>query len=204
MKSKNANGGFRETNYSYEAKRIQTSNPDATYYLKDGRISECRYAMLTSLDENALSVDVSETYEYNSNGYLVKETKPGYDYTEDRTPVVTMTYEWEDGNIYKITSADEDDVTETTMSYTSYPNNIPNFSQEFSGNSFGYLGWQGYFGKRCKNLPSKAVTTRKNGYPERSTSYYDYTIEDGVVKKITVKWEESGYQSTYIYELEWY
>ena len=208
VKSKNAISSSADFGYSYEEKRIIITPYDMIYYLNEGRITECRYTVLTDMDKNALTIDAKNTYEYDRNGYLIKETRHGYDYTEDDNPETNITYEWRDGNIHKITSIGsfDDYVEETTFSYTSFANTIPDVSQGFIGN---YLGWQGYFGKRCKNLPaSETVTKRSYGIPtdviETITYYYDYTFEDGLVTKITAKWSYDGYPSTQVHELEWY
>ena len=205
VKSKDATSSSADFGYSYEAKRIIMTPYDMIYYLDGGRISECRYTMLTSLDENALPVDVKETYEYDRNGYMVKETRPGYDFTEDAEPVITIIYEWQDGNIQRITRTESpgDYAEETTFSYTSYANNIPDVSQGLIGN---YLGWQGYFGKRCKNLPaSETATTYSNGHLVESITYdYDYAFEDGVVTRVTAKWNYKGTPSIKVSELVWY
>ena len=200
VKTKNTNGTFRETDYVYEAKRIVMSAPDVTYYLEGGRISESRYTVLTSLDEDGLTVDAKDTYEYDRNGNLIKETKP-YDFAEE-VDMETTVYEWRNGNIQKITRSHYDFFEEITISYTAYPNTIPDVTQGFIGN---YLGWQGYYGNRCKNLPESETRYSQNYYPDKTITYhYDYTFEDGVVTKIMVSWVSNGQPSTIIHELEWY
>ena len=200
VKFNNTNGGTQDYNYSYEAKRIILGFPyDVIYYLNGGRITECRYTVfLSDLDDE--TVDEKVTYEYDKNGYLIKQIGPKYDYTEeDSKPEITV-YEWRDGNIQKITRTDDDWVEETTFSYTSFANTIP----EFHGLSMGnYLGWQGYFGKRCKNLPASETISYPNDFDNLYnpiTYNYEYTIEDGLVTKVTVKRNSS----TIVHELEWY
>lgn len=211
VKYKNASGSSAEIGYSYEAKRIIMTPYDMIYYLSEGRITECRYTVLTDMDPNAVTIDAKKTYEYDKNGYLIKETRPGYDFTEEEAPETIITYEWRDGNIHKITRTEsfDDYVEETTFIYTQYANTIPDVSQGFIGNFDNYLGWQGYFGKRCKNLPaSETITKHSYGIPtdhiETITYNYEYTIEDGVVTKVTAKWNYGGYPSTQVHELEWY
>lgn len=205
VKNKNMTGNMAEISYSYEAKRIIQHPLDMIYYLKNGRVTECRYKVFTSIDENALEVDIKETYEYDSNGYLVKKTRPGYDFTEDvGENIQTTVYEWRDGNVYKITVTEDESVEETIISYTSYDNSIPNAAIGHYDGFDGYLGWQGYFGKRCKNLPSKSITTQRNSIPERTVTNYDYTIENGIVTKVTTKWDHDSYTTTNVFELEWY
>lgn len=204
VKSKDATNSSVDFGYSYEAKRIIITPYDMIYYLKGGRIEECRYTVFVS-DESDYQINAKNTYEYDGNGYLVKETRPGYDFTEDEEPVITTIYEWADENIRKITRTETPDesVTEIAISYTSYANNIPDMSQTYIGD---FLRWQGYFGKRCKNLPaSETVTTYSNGHLVESITYdYDYAFEDGVVTRVTAKWNYKGTPSIKVSELVWY
>ena len=213
-KTLNDNSGSSETSYWYESKRIVVSPWNQIFKLGNGRIVGCEYTVLTSIDENAMTVDGKETYEYDNNGYLIKKTGPGVDYTEDGNNLTMYAFTWQNGNISKMTRKCEDDDSweEHDISYTSYPNTIP-----FIFNDYGYyasyynvyLSWQGYFGKRCKNLPAKDVVTRYNySYPtniiDRTTYTYDYTFEDGLVTKVVTKWTYNGTPSSMVYELEWY
>ena len=116
----------------------------------------------------------------------------------------TTVYEWLNGNIHKITRSHYDYEEETTISYTAYPNTIPDITQGFIFIG-GFLSWQGYFGNRSKNLPESETVTSVNNYPDKTVTYhYYYTFEDGFVTKVTVNWTSNGILSTMVYELEWY
>ena len=188
------------SSYINEAKRIIWGSPyDIIYYLKDGRITECRFNVFVD-DVSKLEVEERITYEYDKNGYLIKQIGPKYDYTEEDTKPEITVYEWRDGNIQKIIRTNDEWVEETTFSYTSFANTIPELSHGFIDN---YLGWQGYFGKRCKNLPASEAISYPNDFDNLYnpiTYNYEYTIEDGLVTKVTVKWDSS----TLVHELEWY
>lgn len=172
---------------------------DEIFKLNGGRIVESDYTVeiIWDNDKNGptkiTTVDAKDTYEYENNGYLTKVTRPGYDYTEGNSAKYSLT--WQDGNISKIRIFGNgyDLSEEHVISYTSHPNTIPFiFTHFISWNVF--LGWQGYFGKRCKNLPAKEVVNYNladNGLniPNTITFTYDYTIEDGLVTKVIKKWE---------------
>ena len=74
VKFNNTNGGASDFDYSYEAKRIILGSPyDMIYYLKDGRITECRYTVLVDDGECTLTFDDKTTYEYDKNGNCIKK-----------------------------------------------------------------------------------------------------------------------------------
>ena len=195
--------------YSYEPKRIVISPNDQIYYLTNGLITELRYTFMTSMEENAMTVDVVEKYEYDIFGQLVKITGRSWDYTEDVPPGVINLY-WQDGNISKITyTAGGWDDKIVTFSYTSHANTIPFTSMNFGYDVNSYLEWQGYFGKRCKNLPARVLTTRpQNTTPSTESSTFDYTISDGMVTKIKETYYNrdmpASYTNSYVYNLEWW
>lgn len=191
--------------YSYEPKRIIISPNDQIYYLTNGLITECRYTVLTSLVENALTVDVIHRYEYDVNGQLIKQTRPSYDYTEEEKTLTTQ-YVWQNGNIVKIIHTGEELAQESTISYTSYVNVLPHFSANADYGIDVYLEWQGYFGERCKNLPASITTVNSSGY--HSTCSFDYVINDGLITKITEHTITTisgiSYTNSYEYDLEWW
>ena len=204
VKQKYEHGTTSEISFSYEPKRIIMNPYDKIYYLNKERITECKYTALPS-NESTLAIDFKESYEYDNNGYLIKKTIPLDNISEEGYNTQSIVYKWHDGNIYKINHSDTngDYVDEITISYTSYANTIPDVSQGLVGWTDSYLGWQGYFGKRCKNLPaSETVTTFYNN--ETTTYHYEYTIEDGVVTKVSARWNYKGYPSTRVFVLEWY
>ena len=195
------NGGYAEMGISYEPKRIITSNPDVIYYLEGGRITEASYSVQTSMENDAPIIDAKDTYEYDNDGYLIKAIKP-YDFAEEGPYMETTVYEWRNGNINRITRSHYDFQEEVTISYTAYPNTIPDLTQGFIGN---YLAWEGYFGNRCKNLPESETWHSENYFPDKTITYhYDYTFEDGVVTKVTVSWTSGGKPSSMVHELKWY
>jgi len=201
----------REYFYSYGSRKIIISGArDEIFKLNGARIVESDYTVeIWDNDKNGptkiTTVDAKDTYEYDNNGYLSKVTRPD-DYTATEwNSEYSLT--WQDGNISKIRIFGNgyDLSEEHVISYTSHPNTIPFIFTDFiSWNVF--LGWQGYFGKRCKNLPAKEVVNYNladNGLniPNTITFTYDYTIEDGLVTKVIKKWDS---QLTIVYEFEWY
>lgn len=204
-----------ESSYCYESKRIIQSPLDYIYNMNNGHIVECNYTILPSLEENAHSIDVKETYEYDSNGHLIEFKRPS-DYTVDGYSLATFIYSWQNGNITKITESTEE--TEYTaggvwaklnISYTSYANTIPFFFVGF-GYTDVYLSWQGFFGKRCKNLPASQTFTYiseqwgDNIKTDTITYTYDYAYTDGLVTNVTSKRTYKGNTSIDVYDLEWW
>lgn len=212
-KVKQSDSGY-EPSYWYESRRIIQSPLDYIYNMNNGHIVECNYTILPSLEENAQSIDVKETYEYDSNGYLIEIKRPS-DYEVDGYSLATVTYSWENGNIFKITeSTEETEYTaggvwnELEISYTSYANTIPFF---FVGWGYDvYLSWQGFFGKRCKNLPASQTYTYISEQwgdkikTDTITYTYDYAFTDGLVTTVTSKSTYKGNTSTDVYDLEWW
>lgn len=199
--------------YSYGSRRITVSGArDEIFKLNGGRIVESDYTVeIWDIDKNGptkiTTVDAKDTYEYDNNGYLTKVTRPEYDYTDTEGNSAKYSLTWQDGNISKMSLFENgyDLIEEHVISYTSHPNTIPFIFTDFTSCDV-FLGWQGYFGKRCKNLPAKEVVNYNladNGLniPNTITFTYDYTIEDGLVTKVIKKWDS---QSTTVYELEWY
>ena len=204
IKSGNDNSDPYETTITYSTNGIIMSNPYAIYHLGDVRISESISSVITSMDDGSPIIDDRATFEYDKNGYLIKEVKP-HDFAEKGVDnMETTVYEWSDGNIQKITRSYYKYKEETTFSYTAYPNTIPDISQGFIFIG-SFLGWQGYLGNRCKNLPeSETVTSSSNGPKETITYHYSYKFEDGMVTKVIVNWTLDGNPSTMVHELEWY
>lgn len=212
-KTNNKNDDYKASDflYSYESRRIIMSGAfDEIFKLNGGRIVESDYTVgIWDNDKNGptkiTTVDAKDTYEYDNNGYLTKVTRPD-DYTATEwNSEYSLT--WQDGNISKIRIFGNgyDLSEEHVISYTSHPNTIPFIFTDFTFCNV-FLGWQGYFGKRCKNLPAKEVVNYNLAdhglhIPNTITFTYDYTIEDGLVTKVIKKW---GSQSTTVYELEWY
>ena len=197
-----------ETTFSYEPKRIIVKPYDMVYYLRDGLVTECRYNVILSDIDDALTIETKDVYEYNKQGYLIKEIRP-IDFTVDYVEYQTTVYEWTNGNISKITSSSDSFDSETIITYTSLENNIPNISNgTFVKNTLNsYLSWQGYFGRRPKNLPDKEKTSYHYQFDdttEEITYRYEYTVKDGVVANITSNWYDNGRQFTRNYVLEWW
>jgi hypothetical protein len=117
----------------------------------------------------------SLNFEYNSNGYLTK-----WDNT-----VLT----WSNGNIVKI---NDKVVSYTKNSQSLLP--ILSIVDPYVAVEFDILYLQGYYGKRCSNLP--ASITYNNGF----IITFDYTIENGVVTKMI---EQNSNGLTIIYTFKW-
>lgn len=122
----------------------------------------------------------------------------------------SYTYTWKNGNIVKIVRTYNDEIEEErTFTYSSYPYNIPPYFTESMGMNV-FLYWQGYFGRRCRNLPLSETVHFPNISPQSKiaestfTFIYDYEINKGLVEKITKSWTYKGVPSTQVYELEWY
>ena len=158
--------------YVYEnSKIIRTTNSSEsiTYNLSDGRI-------VSDSDGN--------TYEYDSNGYIKKMVIKGNG---------TYDFIWDYGNIAKIIKNND---RTTTFTYTTISTSLlPLYNY---GDNFLYfddiLAMQGYYGKRCKNLPSS--TTHNKG-----DNMYDYTITNGVVTK-SILYYTSDHKMIYTYNWE--
>lgn len=171
----------------------------------DWLTNEEEFTNYTSDDVDALLVDVKETYDYDSNGHLIKVTRP-YDFSEDMT-IESYSFIWKDGNIVKVTCAYNDEVgEERIINYTSYTNNIPPYFTETMGVNV-FLFWQGYYGKKCRNLPASETINLpfiSQMFESSYTFHYDYAIKNGVIEKITKHWTYKEVPSTLAYELEWY
>lgn len=192
-----------EDSYWYEDRRIIWNPNDIIYYLRNGRVVECNYTVfLSDLDDT--TIDVKETYEYDGNGNLIKITKPDLTYVGEDF-FETYTFSWQKDNIDKaIRSTKERVEEEHKITYTSYTNNIPFFFVYYIHSNV-YLIWQGFFGKRCKNLPASDTCTWFNGLELKTITYtYTYSFEDGLVTKLTQERSSEGVPSTEIYELEWW
>lgn len=173
--------------YSYEFNRIVVSSYNEIYYLTNGRITSLIY-------DKGESTEATATYEYDNNGYLKKTTYPADVHPMREKEIHEIT--WKDGNIQKIISNYYiDDIKnameETTYTYTPHANNIPSLFHEFTFSLIDHiLGWQGYFGKRCKNLPATkiwieyGIENNSRVLHSKITDNYDYTIENGLVTKI--------------------
>ena len=194
-----------EDSYWYEDRRIIWSPNDIIYKLSNGRVVECNYTVLLSDGKNAQTVDGKDTYEYDSNGNLIKITIPDFTY-DGEDFFETYAFSWQNGNIDKAICSREEQVHEEhKITYTSYTNNIPFFFVYYIPSNV-YLIWQGFFGKRCKNLPASDTYTFTwfNGELKTITYTYTYSFEDGLVTKITQERSSEGVPSTEIYELEWW
>lgn len=156
--------------------------------------------------------EIQITYEYDNNEYLVRINKTEYDEAGEELYVESLFYEWRDGNIYKISrlnsnySFNYDDVT--IINYTSYPNIIHCHFTDWGrwSDAFGILGWLGYFGKKCKNLPSSATSTFDDHeyVYSRYTYNFDYTFENEVVTNVTkVRTLEGSSTDTFEWTYEW-
>ena len=149
---------YNTTTYVYENSKITSSesglsNIKRTYTLSNSRI---------------VSDSRGYKYEYDSNGYLQKVSdSDGWNTTE---------YTWENGNITKILDISGNTIRTLNYTYSNISTVLPCFAY-FEDD---VLEMQGYFGKKCKNLPSKVIINGE-GY-----TYYvtlDYTLTDNVVTR---------------------
>ena len=204
-------GTTREDTYWYEDRRVIWSPNECIYNLCNGLAVECNYTGLTSLDENAKTVEGRDTYAYDSGGHLIKVTRP--DLSDDEHIEIYTNNAWsDDGNIRSVIETESSKVGalfEYEIKYSSIENNIPLFFTHYNTCNF-YLEWQGCFGKRCKNLPQSVIYTNRrtmeSSWVVHSITYnYDYTSENGLITKISVvSTTDTGTSSKDVYELEWW
>ena len=204
-------GTIYDTSYSYELYRIVISPYDDIYYLTNGRITSCKYGFYLADEEK--STEATATYEYDNWGYIKTTTHP-LSVVDDE--METYDTKWKDGNIQKITRTYEDSIEEITYTYTSHANNIPPLFYEFPLMD-NMLEWQGYFGKRCKNLPatqiriSYGIENNSRVVGSKETHNYNYTIEKGLVTNIkdVCIYEDNTFSTPrpwtreFLYKLEW-
>lgn len=214
VKYHSKDGTTREESYWYEDRRVIWSPYELIYNLSNGHAVELNFTALTSLDEDAMTVEGHESYLYDTNGRLVKAIKAPYDFSEDGPINPIYTYTWRDGNIssvlVSVSSGDMEPNEEYNIRYTSVENNIPLFFVYYYSNNV-YLEWQGCFGRRCKNLPQSVTYINLTMDPSwewgvRSvTDTFNYTLEDGMVTKIAVESiDDKGNSGQDVYELEWW
>ncbi|MBP5339581.1 MAG: DUF4595 domain-containing protein [Prevotella sp.] len=159
--------------------RSMFSTTNTTYTLSKGRIVRSSsvyysYGEVTSTYEN--------TYEYDSNGCLIKVVSYYKNGDEDETSYDvfdTTIYTWANGNVTKVSRSSSYDNTETAYEYSDYSiSALPYFGIP---DIPSVLAMQGYFGKLCRNLIASETTI--DAFGNSSTGTYDYTITDGVVTR---------------------
>ena len=211
VKRHSKDGTTREDTYWYEDRRVIWSPYERIYNIGNGLSIECNYTVLTSLEENAMTVECRDTYAYDSGGHLIKVTRP-YDFSEGEPINEIYTNLWsDDGNISSVIETESSEVGalfEYEIKYSSIENNIPLFFTYYNTDNI-YLEWQGCFGKRCKNLPQSVIITNRTMEPSwegYSITYnYDYTSGNGLITKISVvSTTNKGTSSKDVYELEWW
>ena len=214
VKHHSKDGTIRENSYWYEDRSVIWSPYKHIYNISNGYAVECNFTALTSDDENAMTVECQESYLYDAQGCLLKAIKPPYDFAEEDPINEIYNYTWKDGNIISVTEKTSreniilSENTEFIINYTTIENTIPLFFTYYYSNNL-YLEWQGYFGKRCKNLPLSVTFinhTMEPSWDGYSTTYhYSYTVEDGLITKIAVEsTTNKGISSKDTYELEWW
>lgn len=222
--------------YSYSESQVtkttssgSSSAKVVTYTLTNGRITQ-------KIEKGASSSngDLITTYEYDGNGYLISASYSGtesssesyakYTYTESKR----TTYTWNDGNVETTTSDRIDTYTYTptsgsastnsstshgvdTYTYSSHTLTLPLFDM----GDDSVLAWQGYFGRSCRNLPSKvqSVTQRESsesGSSSKSvststdTTEYVYSFNGNILEKVLVTYtSNSGSVNVETIELSW-
>lgn len=211
VKHHSKDGTTREDTYWYEDRRVIWSPLECIYNLDNGLAVECNYTVLTSLEENAMTVECRNTYAYDSGGHLIKVTRPNLSDDEPINEIYTNNAWSDDGNIRSIIETESSEVGalfEYDIKYSSIENNIPLFFTYYNKDNI-YLEWQGCFGKRCKNLPQSVIHTNRTMEPSwegYSITYnYDYKSENGLITKISVvSTTNKGNSSKDVYELEWW
>ena len=193
--------------YTYEENKIKvkSTGPSYGFYtLINGRATEYINDLKDPNIQNYENDGGGKyTYEYDNSGQMIgmmhhivwifneNGTNRKYDgYTDYR-------FQWEDGNITKITGTDNARHTyNMSYTYTNIENNIPPFYTR-PPKLIDLMHWMGYKGKRIKNLPAKEID-----YSSSSpfTTTWDYVVNNGLVTKVTKK---EGANTTTVYELEW-
>lgn len=209
VKYHSKDGTTREDSYWYEDRRVIWSPQECVFNLANGHVEENNYTVLPSY-ESSHTVDIKEKYTYDYQGYLIEATRP-YDFTEDHPIERKYTYSWNDDNIISVTESESNDglvLFEHSIKYTSIENNIPLFFTYFYSNNI-FLEWQGYFGKRCKNLPERITITNHTMEPSwdgYSITYtYNYITEEVLITEMEVEsTTNKGTSSKDAYELEWW
>lgn len=190
--------------FDYEAGKIISSDDD----VYDAKFNNAGYITELSLEENS-SVKVVTKYEYNSSGNITKivdkETYNGNDFYSS-----TLNFDWQNGNLVKITGnyeqidPDYTDKGTLTLNYE-YSDLNNKFYQLPMAYDFGYMifGAAGLFGKGPKKLP-KSVTIREKGtdsedgnYDETETTQFGFRLNsDGSIAK---EWFDGDEDEAYYY-----
>ena len=174
----------KKDTYAYHSDRIvvtYSSGLSATFTLDDiGRIAEQDYYGTTTL------------YEYNNDGYLIKETQTNNGNT------TTRIYTWESGNPVKVVENRWDGYS--NIKNITYGSDIIN-DKLINIDLYTEILNQGqlyqYFGKSWKNAPVKIETKSEGGsVPMEWTTHYEYNKT--VFGDITsYKYQQSGWSSNY-------
>ena len=189
-----------------------------TYSLTGGRITK------KTNDEG----NIVATYEYDANGFLISYSTSESSTSSDTSGSLThtssekFTYTWKDGNIETVTRDFNSSNTHTysygyarsnsqtshrvsTYTYSSHTLTLPLF---VVGDD-EVLGWQGYFGRMSRNLPSKEQRvetqeffdgTDNKVYTSTSSTEYVYSFNGNMLEKVTLT--QDGYIFSVI-ELTW-
>ena len=150
-------------------------------------------------------VEYETTYEYDSNGQMIRATYVcdyfGHDdYTYDVT--------WQDGNITRLAATDNTDgdlIYENKYAYTdelSWKGIVTNSPVPGNFMTDGILlNTTGYFGKRPKNLPYELIDELM---PIWEYAFIEDGSElDGYIQFITVVYSRQDISQNYHYVLEW-
>ena len=173
-----SSGATYSMDYLYSQDNVTISYSDKNYkttcLLDKGLI-----VYVTYLLEPGVSVyfpeDPKRQYSYDDNGQLIYN---GY-----------SLYTWDDGNIIRESHHYD---TLATYSYSEYSGSLlPLFDVSVDD---WILAAQGYYGKRCRNLPLEVKSS------DGSTTTYDYTVEQGVVTKMVIQSPSSTTVYTFFWE----
>ena len=187
--------------YNQSGKLTKETYDDETYYTysyETGKIIKKKYnkeSSLTSTDtlllnkEGLLISEGKTTYEYDTNGYLVKSTAP----FEPPSNYFITSYKISNGNIAQKTISYSPVIKKGTYKYLADKNTI--------GNENMGKPW---LGKQDKNLPSEDYWVSTVEYQTwESTMYYTYEMdsENRVTKKTGNQDTRDGreYYITYTY-----
>lgn len=179
---------------------IEWSNSTSEYsckeeyeYNEDGYLDSIHSIISTKEKSTKITTSIKTdqtTYFTWIDGNLVNEKTSGKYKSEKWKLVGYNVYNGEYLPIHQGDTFEKEIEIRTEYTYTEHPNVLP----EFSSGTNSILGWQGYYGKSSKNLPTKVVTretdTYFNGYEntssfKKNTITYDYTFNGNLVTKLT-------------------
>lgn len=205
-------GRITKHSYTYEG---NTMTEEWTY---NGEPFSCIYTFdskgnLTSKKYEDLDGSDYYTYKYDNKGHLISETRTnGYS-------TRALSFEWEDGNVSKITEYYKSEKQESTQpiifKYTNseHPTPIKNAAKlsVFQSNYFDLDPISSNFGIAPKNLPVHVIETILHGYDdEDGNSYYttdteEYDLDwllDGDQHPIKMIFKDEDSEYTY-FDISW-